>query len=73
MIGYLEMDSGHEILWACRMDCELQKYYDQILLFTIWLCSITILCLSHAFSIHALREWARLRAHINVTTFTRFA
>ena len=25
MIGYLEMDSGHEILWACRIEYELQK------------------------------------------------
>ena len=25
MIGYLEMELGHEILWARRMDYELQK------------------------------------------------
>ena len=29
MIGYLEMELGHEILCARRMDCELQKN-DQI-------------------------------------------
>ena len=29
MIGYLEMDSGHEILHAHRIECELKKY-DQI-------------------------------------------
>ena len=29
MIGYLEMDSGHKILWTHRIECELQAIYLQ--------------------------------------------
>ena len=76
------MDSGHNFLWAHRMEGDLQNIRTDFLINALYLKSwhfevLPYVCIGKPYICngfyHPRREWAWPRAHRNVTTFTRIA
>ena len=82
MFGALGSTSGNNFKWTRRMVQNLKFNLNGFFIYTFKLkiCPLEFspyVCIGKPcicnVSAHALHEWAQLRAHINVTTFTRFA